>query len=132
MYTMTGYGASAHTAEETRGAAIGAAKGVWKAVFYSAIAGWAVLLAFLFAATDEKAVTTAGGTSIAIFNSALTSAAAKAVLLIAVIGQLFCGAAGLTSASRTSHAFSRDRGTPGWQPFRRPNRQRVPFIAVGL
>src|SRR2546421_7874726 len=37
--TMTGYDASAHTAEETRGAAIGAAKGVWRAVFYSAIAG---------------------------------------------------------------------------------------------
>src|SRR3954470_16149609 len=81
MYTMTGYDASAHTAEETRGAAIGAAKGVWRAVFYSAIAGWAVLLAFLFAATDQKGVTEAGGTSIAIFNTALTSAAAKAVLL---------------------------------------------------
>src|SRR3954454_5935185 len=122
MYTMTGYDASAHTAEETRGAAIGAAKGVWRSVFYSAIAGWAVLLAFLFAATDEKAVTSAGGTSIAIFNSALTSSAAKAVLVIATIGQLFCGAAGLTSASRTWYAFSRDKGMPGWWLFRRLNR----------
>ena len=130
MYTMTGYDASAHTAEETRGAAVGAAKGVWRSVFYSAIAGWAVLLAFLFAATDEKAVTAAGGTSIAIFNSALTSAAAKAVLIIATVGQLFCGAAGLTSASRTWYAFSRDRGMPGWPLFRRLNRRRVPFNAV--
>src|SRR5712691_8811477 len=30
MYTQTGYDASAHTAEETRGAALGAAKGVWR------------------------------------------------------------------------------------------------------
>ena len=51
MYTQTGYDASAHTAEETRGAAKAAAQGVWRSVFYSAIAGWAVLLALLFAAT---------------------------------------------------------------------------------
>ena len=52
MYTQTGYDASAHTAEETRGAAIAAAQGVWRAVFWSAVIGWFVLLALLFAATD--------------------------------------------------------------------------------
>ena len=35
MYTQTGYDASAHTAEETRGAAISAAQGVWRSVFWS-------------------------------------------------------------------------------------------------
>jgi amino acid transporter len=130
MYTQTGYDASAHTAEETRGAAIGAARGVWRSVFYSAILGWFVLLAFLFAATDEKAVNDGGGTAIAIFNSALDPWAAKAVILIATVGQLFCGAAGLTSASRTWYAFSRDRGMPGWWLFRRLNQQRVPLYSV--
>ena len=52
------------------------------------------------------------------------------VLVIATIGQLFCGAAGLTSASRTWYAFSRDRGMPGWAIFRRVNKDRVPFNAV--
>ena len=52
MYTQTGYDASAHTAEETRGAAKAAAQGVWRSVFWSAVIGWFVLLAFLFAATD--------------------------------------------------------------------------------
>ena len=52
------------------------------------------------------------------------------MILIATIGQLFCGAAGLTSASRTWYAFSRDRGMPGWAIFRRVNRDRVPFNAV--
>jgi amino acid transporter len=52
------------------------------------------------------------------------------VILIATVGQLFCGAAGLTSASRTWYAFSRDRGMPGWSLFRRVNRDRVPFNAV--
>jgi amino acid transporter len=130
MYTQTGYDASAHTSEETRGAALSAAKGVWRSVFYSAIAGWAVLLALVFAATNVPAITEKGGGSIPVIETALTSAAAKAVLLICTVGQLFCGAAGLTSASRTWFAFSRDRGMPGWPLFRRLNQQRVPLYAV--
>ena len=35
MYTITGYDASAHTAEETRGASVAAAKGVWQSVVLS-------------------------------------------------------------------------------------------------
>ena len=35
MYTQTGYDASAHISEETKGAAIGAAKGVWRSVFWA-------------------------------------------------------------------------------------------------
>jgi amino acid transporter len=130
MYTQTGYDASAHTAEETRGAAKAAAQGVWRSVFWSALIGWLVLLAFLFAATDVAAVTDEGGAVFGIFNSALDPWAAKMVVLIATIGQFFCGAAGLTSASRTWYAFSRDRGMPGWGLFRRVNRDRVPFNAV--
>jgi amino acid transporter len=130
MYTQTGYDASAHTAEETRGAAIGAAQGVWRSVFFSAIFGWFVLLALLFAATHVNFITNGGGGSIPIISSALDPWAAKLVILIATIGQLFCGAAGMTSASRTWYAFSRDRAMPGWSLFRRVNRDRVPFNAV--
>src|SRR5204863_6798747 len=71
MYTMTGYDASAHTAEETRGAAKTAAQGLWRSAFYSGIAGWFVLLAFLFAATDVGAVNDAAGFPTGIFTSAL-------------------------------------------------------------
>jgi amino acid transporter len=130
MYTETGYDASAHTAEETRGAAKAAAQGVWRSVFYSAIIGWVLLLSFLFAATNVKAIDDGAGYSTFIFTSALDPWAAKLVILIASIGQLFCGAAGLTSASRTWYAFSRDRAIPGWFIWRRVNRDRVPFNAV--
>jgi amino acid transporter len=99
-------------------------------VFYSALAGWAVLLALVFAASNVPAINTAGGGSIPVIETALDTWAAKAVLLIATAGQLFCGAAGLTSASRTWYAFSRDRGMPGWALFRRLNRHRVPLYAV--
>jgi len=130
MYTQTGYDASAHTAEETKGAAISAAQGVWRSVFFSALIGWFVLLAFLFAANDEAAVNDSAGFVGAIFTSVLESGWAKLILIIATVGQLFCGAAGLTSASRTWYAFSRDRGMPGWWLFRRVNKDRVPFNAV--
>ena len=132
MYTQTGYDASAHTAEETKGAAKAAAQGVWRSVFWSAVIGWFVLLAFLFAATDVAAISDSGGFSGTIFLTALENDlwAAKAILIIATIGQLFCGAAGLTSASRTWYAFSRDRGMPGWWLFRRLNADRVPLYAV--
>jgi amino acid transporter len=130
MYTETGYDASAHTAEETRGAAKAAAQGVWRSVFYSAIIGYVLLLAFLFAAVHVGAINNSAGFVGTIFTSALDSWAAKLVILIATVGQLFCGAAGLTSASRTWYAFSRDRAIPGWNLFRRVNRDRVPFNAV--
>jgi amino acid transporter len=130
MYTQTGYDASAHTAEETRDAAKAAAQGVWRSVFFSALIGWFVLLAFLFAATDVEAVNEGAGFVGSIFTSALDPWAAKLVVLIATIGQVFCGAAGLTSASRTWYAFSRDQAIPGWALFRRVNRDRVPTYAV--
>jgi amino acid transporter len=130
MYTQTGYDASAHTAEETRNAAVSAAKGLWQAVAVSAIAGWFVILAFLFAANDVGAVNDGAGFVGAIFTSSLDPWAAKLIFIIATVGQIFCGAAGLTSASRTWYAFSRDRGMPGWAIFRRVNKDRVPFNAV--
>src|SRR5438270_6061971 len=73
MYTQTGYDASAHTAEETRGAAKAAAQGVWRSVFYSAIAGWLLLLALLFAATHVDAITKAGGGALPLVNTALSA-----------------------------------------------------------
>ncbi|HEU4975206.1 MAG TPA: amino acid permease [Baekduia sp.] len=130
MYTQTGYDASAHISEETKGAAMGAAKGVWRSVFWAGAIGWLVLLAITFAATDVNAINDGGGSSLAVFDSALTPAAAKAVVLIATIGQLFCGMACVTSASRMTYAFSRDRAVPGHRMWTRLNHHRVPAHAV--
>jgi amino acid transporter len=130
MYTITGYDASAHTAEETRGASVAAAKGVWQSVAISGLIGWFVLLALVFAANDEKGITAAGGGSIPVMTLAMKAWAAKLAIIIATVGQLFCGMAGLTSASRTWYAFSRDRAIPGWNLFKRLNHHRVPTYAV--
>jgi amino acid transporter len=135
MYTQTGYDASAHVSEETKGAAMGAAKGVWRAVFWAGTIGWLVLLAITFAATDTSFINDPEngfglGSSLAVFDSALGSGSAKAVILIATIGQLFCGMACLTSASRMCYAFSRDRAVPGWRLWTKLNHHRVPAFSV--
>jgi amino acid transporter len=130
QYTITGFDASAHVSEETHGAAESAPKGVWRSVFYSAIIGYVVLLAITFAASNEKAVTEGGGTVFAVFESAMGTGWVKFVLIIAVIGQLFCGMSCMTSASRMMYAFSRDGAVPGWRIWSRVNDNRIPFNAV--
>jgi amino acid transporter len=129
MYTITGYDASAHLAEETHGAEHSSAQGVWRSVFYSAVIGWIVLLAITFAAIHPDKLT-ASANALPVFTSALSSAAAKAVIMISVIGQLFCGIACLTSASRMAFAFSRDGAVPGHNLWRRLGRNRTPSWAV--
>jgi amino acid transporter len=130
MYTQTGYDASAHVAEETHEAEIKVARGLWQSVFYAALFGWFVLLAITFAASDTKAINDAGGTSISIFTSAMSSGWAELVIFIATVGQIFCGMACLTSASRTWYAFSRDRAIPGWRMWSRVDSRRVPALSV--
>jgi amino acid transporter len=130
MYTITGYDASAHISEETHDAATAAPKGVWRSVFYSAVFGWAVLLALTFAATHVSSIDAAGGTSQSIIETALSSAAAKAVLVISTIGQLFCGMACVTSSSRMTFAFSRDGAVPGHNLWRRLGKNKTPTWAV--
>jgi amino acid transporter len=130
MYTITGYDASAHVAEETHDAEKAAAQGVWRSVFYSAIIGWLVLLAITFAATNVGAVNDGGGTSLSIFTSAMSKGWAETVIVISTIGQFFCGMACVTSCSRTFYAFSRDRAIPGWRIWSRVNVNRVPVAAV--
>ncbi len=132
MYTITGYDASAHVSEETHGAAESAPKGIWRSVFYSAVIGWIVLLAITFAIqkSKESTILSSAYPSIAIFTTALSSAAAKAVLLISVVGQLFCGMACVTSASRMTFAFSRDGAVPGHSLWRRLGKNRTPTWAV--
>jgi amino acid transporter len=131
MYTITGYDASAHVAEETQGAEEAAAKGVWQSVALSAVIGWFVLLAILFAATNVDAVNEGFGTSISVFTSAdMNQNWAEAIILIACVGQFFCGMACVTSCSRTFYAFSRDRAVPGWKIWSRVSTKGVPSIAV--
>ena len=130
QYTITGFDASAHLSEETKGAATSAARGIWQSIFYSAIGGWVLLLAFLFAVQNEAKVTAGGGGVSVIFAQALTSRWAGTLLLIAAVGQFFCTTACLTSCSRMTFAFSRDGVVPGHRLWSKLNAKRTPVNAV--
>ncbi|MDT5240249.1 MAG: hypothetical protein QOD97_2447 [Mycobacterium sp.] len=130
QYTITGYDASAHLSEETKSAAGAAAKGIWQSIFYSAIGGWILLLAFLFAVQDSDGVSKGGGAVAVVFAQAMSSNWVAIVLLISTAGQFFCTTACQTSASRMLFAFSRDRAVPGHQLWAKLSAKRVPANGV--
>ena len=132
QYTITGFDASAHLSEETESASSAAAKGIWRSIFYSAVGGWILLLAFLFAVQDADAVTKGGGGVALIFSQALSSPWAGTILLISSAGQFFCLTACMTSSSRMTFAFSRDGAIPGSSIWSRLSASKVPTNAVLL
>ena len=135
QYTITGFDASAHLSEETAAASNAAAKGIWRSIFYSAVGGWILLLALLFAVQDQQAVTDGLNVgyyaSDVILGQALGSGTAHTVVIaISAFGQLFCTTACLTSASRMTFAFSRDGAIPGSTLWSKVNAKKVPANAV--
>jgi amino acid transporter len=138
QYTITGYDASAHLSEETQGAANQAARGIWQSIFYSAIGGWILLLAFLFAAKHTDVINSfdpnvnpyGGGSIFAVLATALSGTMFKVVVFIATAGQIYCSTACVTSCSRMLFAFSRDGAVPGAKYWARVNAQGTPQNAV--
>jgi amino acid transporter len=138
QYTITGFDASAHLSEETQGANLSAAKGIWKSIFYSALGGYILLLSFLYAATKPEITSSfdpvvnpyGGGSVISILFNSLSPTLLKLVLVISTAGQLFCATACLTSCSRMMFAFSRDGVVPGHERWARVNKKGVPVNAV--
>ena len=132
QYTITGFDASAHLSEETSEASEAAAKGIWRSIFYSAVGGWILLLAFLFAIQDADIESVAGGGVAAIFVGALGTKWAAFVLFISAAGQFFCTTACMTSASRMTFAFARDGAIPGSSLWSKVSAVKVPANAVML
>jgi amino acid transporter len=135
QYTITGFDACAHLSEETQSASMGAAKGIWRSIFYSAVGGYILLLAVVFAVPNDasgnpdNAGVGAGGVAY-IFTTALGKDMATLVLFISASAQLFCATSCLTSASRMLFAFSRDRAVPGHRYWTKLSASRVPAHAV--
>jgi amino acid transporter len=137
QYTITGFDACAHLSEETKDASMGAAKGIWRSILYSAIGGYILLLAVTFAIPNgsdgqpDNAGVGGGGVAF-IFGSALGHRWATLVLFISAAAQFFCATSCLTSASRMTFAFSRDRAVPGWRRWSSLSKSKVPANAVLL
>ncbi len=128
-WTYTGYDASAHVAEETVGARISSAWGLFLSVAVSAVVGYVFLfvltthlpsLAKLFptstAAVDSSVNSTYYfGQGYAVFETLRYNLATIGELLGAgiAIAMSFCTLASIASAGRMLFAFSRDDGVPG-------------------
>ncbi|MEO7015719.1 MAG: amino acid permease [Leifsonia sp.] len=121
QYTYTGYDASAHVAEETRGASRAAPRGIVMSVVVSIIGGWILLYSITAAIQNgseagltKLAATSTGLPPAQIFLDALNNPTMAKFLLFIVCGaQFFCGMASVTANSRMSYAFSRDNAIPG-------------------
>ncbi|MET1039307.1 MAG: amino acid permease [Aeromicrobium sp.] len=135
QYTITGFDACAHLSEETSSASTAAAKGIWRSIFYSALGGYVLLLCVVFAVPDaadgspDNAGVGGGGVAY-IFVNSLGTNWATVVLFISASAQFFCATSCLTSASRMTFAFSRDRAIPASAVWSKLTRSRVPANAV--
>jgi amino acid transporter len=129
-WTYTGYDASAHVAEETVGARVASAWGLFLSVAVSAVVGFVFLFALsthlpnlstLFPTTlDDTTLPTAsqyyfgGGVAvidILVYN--LGSTLGNLLSAAIAIAMAFCGLSSVASAGRMLFAFSRDDGLPG-------------------
>jgi amino acid transporter len=128
-WTYTGYDASAHVAEETVGARMASAWGIFLSVAVSAVFGFLFLMALtlhlpnlsaLFPSVlDDTTLPAASqyyfGGGVAVIDILVYNLGQVGDLLAAgiAIAMAFCGLSSLASAGRMLFAFSRDDGVPG-------------------
>ncbi len=144
QYTITGFDASAHVSEETKGARTEAPKAIVRSIYISAIAALILNLAMISALPKDDASYTAiafgGGNDTFLVNaaprlisSAVGSGMAKFLVFISIVGQFFCGMASVTANSRMIYAFSRDNALPGSKYWHKINKKtRTPTNSVWL
>jgi amino acid transporter len=131
-YTITGFDASAHTAEETVRAAANVPRGIMRSVLVSGVFGWVMLSALVLAIPDmDRAAAQGDNIFYWILYIALPSDVAVTLALGIGVAQYLCGLATVTSASRMTYAFARDGGLPFSRGLRYVSpRFRTPPLAV--
>jgi amino acid transporter len=128
QWTYTGYDASAHVAEETVGARLSSAWGVFISVAVSAVVGYIVLFGLVThlppldqvfnpsCLTSPVGLCSAyyGGTPVVFTTLSYNLGQLGDILGAAIaIAMSLCGLASIAAAGRMLFAFSRDHGVPG-------------------
>jgi amino acid transporter len=133
VYTITGYDASAHTSEETVKAAHNVPAGMVQSVFWSGLAGWIMLCAFVLMIPSMDG---AAGQGWNVFfwamDEQMNHGVRDVLYVLIFVCQFLCGLATVTSVSRMLFAFSRDGGIPGAskQLARVSPTRRVPIASI--
>lgn len=135
LYTITGFDASAHTAEETVNARVAVPRGMLHAVLWSLVFGFVMALSFVLASPDLAATAKDGANGwFNLFNNLPAPVPLKDLLAICIVlANYLCALAGLTSTSRMIFAFSRDGGLPASGLWRTVSPAwRTPVAAIWL
>jgi amino acid transporter len=140
QWTLTGFDASAHVAEETLDPRRTAPWGMVLSVVVSGIFGYILILSLTLAIPNLAQVlqtTDASGNPLpavlTIVRLSLGTRAAVDVLALTVLAMWFCGLAAITSVSRSVFALARDNGMPVASVWSRVNtRLKTPVNAIWL
>jgi amino acid transporter len=144
QWTYTGYDASAHVAEETVGARLASAWGVFISVAVSAVVGYIVLFGLVThlppldqimncnPATQSLCSAYYGGNPVVFTTLSYNLSTLGDWLGAAIaVAMSLCGLASIAAAGRMLFAFSRDHGVPGSPWLRRvSHRFRTPANAI--
>jgi amino acid transporter len=119
IYTITGFDASAHTAEETVRAAVNVPKGILRSVYLSGLFGWLMVSSFVIAMPGVEAAAQHGANVFPwLMEQVLPGAIGSALWIGIVVSNYLCGLACVTSTSRMMYAFARDGGLPASSALR--------------
>lgn len=131
-YTITGFDASAHAAEETHDAARNVPRGILQAVLVSGVAGWVLLSVAVLAIDDNHDIACQGERAfVQILEQNLPQWLQDPMYGAILLAQYLCGLATITSASRMTFAFARDGGLPASNWLRKISvKSQVPANAV--
>ena len=132
VYTITGYDASAHTAEETVQAARNVPRGILRSVYLSGLFGWVMVCSFVLAMPNLGEAVHQGENVFAwLMNHVLPGAFGTVLWLGIVVANYLCGLACITSTSRMAFAFARDGGLPCSRSLRKISpKRKTPVIAI--
>ncbi|GAA5899064.1 hypothetical protein JCM8208_002992 [Rhodotorula glutinis] len=114
QFTITGFDASAHMAEETADAGRAAPFGVLISVGASACFGLFYLLSLLFSMQDYQATLDSSQPVLHIFTDAFGKTGGSVAFAYIILCVTLCGTFSVTSNSRQFFAFARDSGLPRW------------------
>jgi amino acid transporter len=127
-WTYTGYDASAHVAEETIGARVASAWGVFLSVAVSAVAGYVFLMALTLHTPDMSALFPASLDDASTYSQYYFGGGVAVISILVynlgeflgdllsagiAIAMAFCGLSSVAAAGRMLYAFARDDGLPG-------------------
>jgi amino acid transporter len=112
IYTITGFDASAHTAEETHDAATNVPKGIVSSVLWSSLFGFLMIATFVLVMPDLQAGVAQGSGYFAALLATVPAGPRVLLALALFVVNYLCALACLMSTSRMVFAFARDGGLP--------------------